>query len=421
MSSLVHPNKERSMIPLFLTIFIDLLGLGIAIPVLAVVFLDPNVAILPADAPLWLRTFGYGMLIAAYPFAQFFGAPILGGLSDRYGRKPTLILSLFGTAFGYVLFALGIYIGNLPLLFASRLLDGFTGGNLSIAFSAIADISPNAKAKTRNFGMVGMAFGLGFILGPFIGGKLADSTLVPWFGFSTPFWFAAVLTMINALLFLWIFDETLHTRSKASINPLTGFRNFGKAFTLPHLRAMFTVIFLLTLGFNFFTQFFQVFLIEKFGFNHGDIGNFFAYVGIWIAITQGGLNRIVAHYFQPTSIFWTTILFLGLSFPLLLIPDQSWGLYALVPLLAIFHGLSQPASTTIVSDLAGKESQGEIMGINQSIMSVAMTIPPIVAGIIASVHINLPILSACIFTLLGWAVYAISFKKKPINEVFHEV
>ena len=138
--------------------------------------------------------------------AQFFGAPILGAMSDRFGRKKILILSLVGTCIGYLFFGAGIAAASLITLFISRAIDGFTGGNISIALSAIADIS-DPKEKAKNFGLIGMAFGLGFILGPYIGGKLADPSVVGWFTHSTPFWFAAALTFLNIILVTFRSEE----------------------------------------------------------------------------------------------------------------------------------------------------------------------------------------------------------------------
>ncbi len=419
MSSMVHPKKERSIVPLFLTVFIDLLGFGIALPVLAVIFLDPRVSILPDWTPLGLRTFSYGLLVASYPFAQFFGAPMLGALSDRYGRKPLLMASLCGTAVSYVLFAIGIMLHWLPLLFISRLVAGFMGGNLSIAFSAVADIS-DGKKRTHNFGLMGMAFALGFIFGPYFGGKLADPTVAPWFGLDTPFWFAAAVTGINIVLCAWIFRETLQTRRRTPVSLLTGLTNFRRAFRVPSYRLMFTVVFLVTLGFNFYTQFFQVVLIDKFHFTEGGIGDFAAYTGLWIAITQGVLLYPVTKRFSSKSIFSWCSLLLGFAFPILLIPDHPWGLYVLVPFLAIFYGLSQPVSTALISDLSDKEGQGEIMGINQSVQAMAMAIPPVLGGLVAGVHLQLPIAAACILTFIGWYLFVRRYKEDP-KHVFHQI
>jgi MFS transporter, DHA1 family, tetracycline resistance protein len=405
------PATERSIIPLILTVFIDLLGVGIAAPILSVVLISPHIGMMAPGTPLGVRTVTYGFLIAAFPLAQFFGAPILGALSDRYGRKPILMLSLVGTAACYGLFALGIMWNHLILLFTSRILQGFAGGNISIALSAIADVSKTAQAKTRNFGYVGVAFGLGLVLGPYFGGKLADPLVLPWFNFSTPFWFAGGLTLINTLLCLWLFRETRSLRSQTAITFLTGIRNLRRAFSMPNLRVMFLVIFLITLGFNFFFNFFQLFLIDRFGFDEGDIGDFIAYTGMWVAISQGLMLPRLSKAYSPGFIFQWCCLILAVTLPLLLVPRRSSLLYVIAPFIAISFGLSQPVSTTIVSELSTDDAQGEILGINQSVQSMGMAIPPILAGFVASVHVSLPILVASAFTLLGWAIFTFQFKK----------
>jgi len=137
-----------------------------------------------------------GWLMSAFPLAQFLCTPILGQLADRYGRKKVLAFSIGGTAISYALFALGIYTKSIPLLFFARILDGISGGNISVAQAVIGDVS-NAKNRAKNFGLVGVSIGIGFILGPFIGGKLSDPAVISWFDAATPFWFAAFLSIIN--------------------------------------------------------------------------------------------------------------------------------------------------------------------------------------------------------------------------------
>ena len=404
-------NKKFSILPIFFTVFLDLLGLGIVIPILPAVLLDPRSAVLPFSYDFSTRTLIYGFLIASYPLAQFFGAPILGTLADQKGRKKLLTVSLIGTLAGYVLFALGIIYNNIYLLFIGRILDGFTGGNISIAQSAIADISTE-ETKSRNFGLIGMAFGLGFIIGPYIGGKLSDPSIVSWFTYATPFWLSVILTSINILLVLWNFPETLVTSRKVKVSAFTGIRNIKKAFTYKDLRTMFLVGFLLTVGFNFFTQFFQVFLIGKFHFNQSKIGDFFAYMGLWIAVAQGMILRPLSKKFKPMGILSISIILLAITFPLLLIPDKAFWIYLIIPFIAIFQGLTQPNSTAIISNLAEKDKQGEILGINQSIMSLAQAIPPIIAGFITSISLNLPTIFAAGSTLVAWLIFRLFFIKE---------
>lgn len=369
MPEISNTKRTLSLGTIFFTVFLDLVGLGIVIPIFAPLFLSHASAVLPTATPDNIRSIILGILLASYPLAQFFGAPLLGGWSDRVGRKKALIVSLIGTVIGYIIFAAGIELGNIYLLFAGRIMDGFTGGNISIAMSAIADQS-DEKSKARNFGLIGMAFGLGFILGPFIGGKLADPTIVSWFTNATPFWFAAILSTVNILLVIWRFKETLHTSVRREMSLLTGFHNIAKAFTIPNLRTMFIVVFFLTLGFNFFTQFFQVFLYDKFSFTQSGIGDLFAYIGIWIALAQGFIIRPLSRRFSPTQIFSYSALMLGIALSVLLLPDKAVYLYMVLPFVAVANGLTQPNMTAIISGLSTKESQGEVLGINQSIQSL---------------------------------------------------
>ncbi len=403
-------NNKLTILPIFFTVFIDLLGLGIVIPILPAVILNPMAGMLPMSYDFSTRTIIYGFLIASYPILQFFGAPILGVLADKHGRRKILTVSLVGTFIGYILFAVGIITQNIWMLFLGRSIDGFTGGNISIAQSAIADISDETN-KSRNFGLIGMAFGLGFVIGPYIGGKLSDPSIVSWFNFDTPFWLAVILTGINLLLVYKLFPETLTTRKTGKIDVLAGFKNIGKAAKMPKMRTMFIVVFLLTIGFNFFTQFFQVFLIGKFQFNQSQIGDLFAYMGIWIAVAQGAILRPLSKKMSPESILSLSIVLLAIVFPILLIPNEAGWIYAIIPFIAVFQGLTQPNATAIVSGLTDSSSQGEILGVNQSIASLAQAIPPIIAGFLTSIDINLPTILAAGSTLLAWVVFVMVFKK----------
>jgi DHA1 family tetracycline resistance protein-like MFS transporter len=409
---------KNPLLPIFLVVFMDLLGLTIAIPVIAPLFLDPHSAVFAPDAASAFRTVMLGLLLASYPIAQFFGAPIIGGLSDHHGRKKMLLLSIAGTFGGYLVFAAGILWGSLPMLFLGRMLDGFTGGNISIALSAIADVSTE-KDRSKNFGMIGMAFGLGFIIGPFVGGKLADPSVVGWFNYSTPFLFAAALSALNMLLLLWQFEETLKERSKAPIDPLMGIRNVRKAFGMPNLRTLFTVTFLITLGFNFFTQFFPVFLIEKFGFTEAGIGDTFAYIGFWVAVTQGVLNRYLSKRYGPASILRYSTVLLSVALAVLVAQGDVRLLFLVLTFVPVMNGLTYPNFTALVSNQSGRESQGEALGINQSVQSLAQAIPPIIAGFIVAINVDLPIIAAGAITFLAWAVFVLYFRERE-KERFHE-
>lgn len=406
-------NKSATRSPLFiifLTVFIDMLGVGIIIPVIPVIFFDPSSAFFATEVTNTYRSVTYGLLIASFPFMQFFGAPILGTISDRFGRKPILTMSLIGTMIGYALFAWAILQQNLVLLFISRMIPGFMGGNIAIILSSIADIS-DEKSKTKNFGLVGMAFGIGFILGPTIGGILADETVYSGFSHATPFWFTAILTLLNLIFVQFAFPETLKESRFSRISPFRGFQNIALSFQVPKLRYIFMVVLLLSLGFSFFTQFFSVYLIQEFSYSEKNIGILYGWIGLWLAFTQGVVVRKLSAKFKTTQLLSVTILGLSLAIVVLLVPSQAVWFYVLNPFVALFQGTTSPNLISLISSQAGPEQQGEILGINQSMNSLGQMVPPLIAGYINAIDSSLPLIAAASLTFIGWLVFMFLARK----------
>ncbi len=402
-------EKKISLGSLFLITFIDLVGIGIIIPIIPLIFFETP--ILADSVPYAARTVILGLLLSIFPLMQFFGAPLLGAFADKHGRKPVLTLSILGICISYILFAVGLWMNMLWLLFFSRALAGFCGGNLSVVKSVIADIS-DEKSKVKNFGMMGMAFGLGFIFGPFLGGVLSNSELVSWFTMSTPFWAAALFSFINVLYVHFNLVETLEKPTETKINAFTGLRNVKKAFTLPRLRLFFASYFLFMFGFTFFTQFFSVYAYERFGYGTTEIGLIFAYAGVWIAIAQGFVARKLSKYFAPETLLKYSTFFLGVTLLSLLFPAKGVYLYAIMPFMALCNGVNLPNFSALFSNSASKQAQGEILGIEQSVVSLAWIFPPIISGIVAAAHPSLPILLGAGFVFLGWGVFLFASKEK---------
>jgi DHA1 family tetracycline resistance protein-like MFS transporter len=400
---------------IFLTILVDLLGFGIVLPVIPQLLGNPESPyFLLSDASM-IGT-GYillGFLTASFPLAQFFAAPILGQLSDTFGRKPVLAISLTGTCASYVLFAIGILTQNLPLLFISRVFDGITGGNISVAQAAIADIT-QPKDRAKNFGLIGAAFGIGLIIGPFLGGKLSDPSILPWFDATTPFWFAAILSALNVISILFFFPETHRTRMREKvIQWKQSIQNIIRAYSLVHLRTVFTAAFLYQAGFSFFVSFFSVYLISRFGFTESNIGDFFAYLGIWIAFTQAVVTRYVAQRFPEHKVIAVTFATTGSLLFVYLLPHYWWQLLFVVPFFAISNGLTQAMLPSLVSKQASKDEQGEVLGINASIQALAQAIPPILSGWIAALLTpESPIIFAGLIILSGAVYFKLMYHPK---------
>ncbi|MEO5627445.1 MAG: MFS transporter [Candidatus Saccharimonadales bacterium] len=422
--SIKPKNLSKRALPIVIfTIFLDVLGVGILVPILPQLVFR---TFIPAGFTYNEALITLGWLVGIYPLMQFIATPILGQLSDRYGRKKVLSFSLAGTGVGYVLFAIGIITKNIPLLFISRAFDGITGGNISVARAVIADVS-KPEERTKNFGLIGAAFGVGFVMGPYIGARLASPDVsffglfnTPhWFSAATPFWFAAILAAINTVLVLAILPEThRHINKKLKMAWTQSISNIRKAAAAPGLRVVFTSEFLFFGGFTFFTTFFQILLIQKLKFTAANVGDFFAYIGIWIALTQGILTPILAKRFKNYQILRVT--FFGMAFALLLQlwPHTTSQLLLVAPFIAMFVGLTMANTSALVSLSVGPEMQGEVLGIDASVQALAQAIPAIISGYIATMGINVPVIVGAAIVFVGGLVFLLFYR--PSNHILHE-
>lgn len=414
MGSPVPAKNPSSLIPIFLIILIDFLGLGLVIPIFAPMFLDQNYGILSSETPYGMRTLILGLLLSAYPIATFIGSPILGGFSDRIGRKQALLISLFGTALGYFFTGYAIYHQNLLLVFISRFLTGFAGGNAGVCYATIADLSP-PELRGKNFSLVSIGFSIGFTLGPFIGGKLSDSSLVDWFNYAIPFYFAGLLSLFNTFL-LWVnFSETLKTKKHTRISLLTGIQRIGSAFAFPHLRFIFISIFLYSFGWYAFTQIFQVFLIERFHVNQSSIGDIYAYMGIWMVILQLVISRPVSKKLLPEKILLFSMPLVVVTLLGLLIPRSLTTLIAMIPIVVAFQGLTQPNIVALASSASDESSQGQILGISQSMQALAMAIAPMITGTLVALNPGFPIIMGGICIFFSWLVFLLYYRMQRIS------
>jgi DHA1 family tetracycline resistance protein-like MFS transporter len=407
----MEQKKSRPLLSIFITVFIDMLGVGIIIPIFAPLIVRNDLGIVPAHFSQAERQIIYGFLTATFSLFQFFGAPILGALADRHGRKRILNFTLIGTFIGYLVFAGAIYTKVLFLVFIARAIPGFMGGNIAIALAALADLSDD-RSKAKNFGLIGMAFGLGFILGPAIGGFLGKLNYV------YPLLFTAFLALINIILVYVQFPDTFKPKQVRPISLMSGFNNIAKAFTYANMRVVLLALFLQQFGFTFFTQFFPVYMIDRFNANQVQIAYIFASIGVCLVLTQGVLTRILARKFMPGEVLRFTILMLGVSIAMALAPPTLLLLFAVLPFIAISQGLTQPNITSIISSLGTADNQGEILGIQASVQSLAFAIPPVLAGFISGIDYRLPIIAGSFCLLLSGLVFIFLFK--PVYHMVKE-
>ncbi|MFZ6035317.1 MAG: MFS transporter [Patescibacteria group bacterium] len=353
-------KNDKSMITIFLVVFIDLLGFGIILPLL------PYIAERFKASPLEI-----GLLTAVYSFFQLVASPILGRLSDRYGRKKLLIISQAGSAVGYLLLGLA---GNLPLLFLSRIIDGITGGNISIAQAYIADITTKEN-RAKGMGIMGAAFGLGFIFGPAIGGALSRIS------YSAPAYFATAISLITVMTTFLFLKETVNTRA-AVRSPKTKFTfaEFRKVLTLYPIGILIVIFFLVNAAFSMMQGTFALWTQKTFNFNPENNGWLFTYIGILSVIFQLKLLPWVTKKFDEKLILSWSLVFMALA--MVLIPASFKPFLLFIPLffMPLGNSLSMPTIQAMATENVPPEEYGETLGMMQSAGSMGRIIGPILGG-----------------------------------------
>jgi DHA1 family tetracycline resistance protein-like MFS transporter len=343
----------RPLLVIFLTIFVNLVGFGIIIPLL----------------PFYARTFGaspitIGFLFASFSVAQLIASPLLGELSDRWGRRPVLILSLIGTAVSFAMLAVA---QSLVMLFAARIVDGLSGGNITTARAYIADVTTEEN-RAKAYGLLGAAFGLGFIVGPALGAALS------YISYTAPIWAAAIITLVATVLaWLWL-PETVHRAHAGTGSPWRALRQLGDR---PGLRRLLAIDFIYWMSFAVYQTTFALFGARRFGFDATHTGYLFSAFGALGVIVQGGLVGPVVRVLGNQR-----TLTIGLVFTAL-----GWGGSALthdVPLFvallvpgAIGIGLCNATLIALVSNVADRREQGRVQGAAGALESLGRTLGPI--------------------------------------------
>lgn len=358
-------KNNKPLLTIFIIAFLNLMGFGIIIPLL----------------PYYAETFGagateVGFLIAAYAAAQFIGSPIWGRFSDRYGRRPALMITLIGASIAYIIFGLA---NSLSILFASRILAGFMGGNISVAQAYIADVT-DEKDRAKGLGLVGAAFGLGFITGPAIGGALST------YGYEIPAYFAAFLDFFNFIaIYFWLPESLTHEQMRTkptSGEPRFSLKELVQAISRPLVGPLLNSQFIFSLAFAMFTTVFALFAQHRLNLDVQSTGYILAYIGILIVIVQGGLiGKLTSYFKEGFLLFWSTVL-MAVTLLAWAFVYQIWILLIVLIPMALASGVFRTVVNSSLSKAVSKEEVGGTMGISFSIDSLTRVIAPTAGGFI---------------------------------------
>jgi len=371
-------KSNLSFIIILLIGFVDYLGMGIVYPIFAMLLFDTANPILPPDTSAEFRGALLGLLIGLTPIFQFFFAPFLGAFSDKKGRRKALTIGIGGGCAGYLIGVAGIYLHSLSLLFLYRILVGASDATAAVAQATLADISTEEN-KAKRFAYLNSCIGFGFAVGPFIGGYIADPKVVSWFNYSTPLMFAGLMSLTNLILVIWKFPETRKKIEDVSFDLLAGIRNLLQVFLLREFKWVFLGGFFISFGWAFFNEFVPVLLNERFAFELNDIGQFYGYTGLWYAI-GALLATTFVHKCKPVAIAIVAMLLSAASMLAFVFVHAPLYIWWVVPLMMIGLAMAYPSATTIVSNRASVDQQGEILGVYQSIGAAALGLSPILVG-----------------------------------------
>lgn len=348
---------------ILITLVLDAIGIGLILPVMPDLIRDVE-GVDISEAAVW-----GGILATCFAIMQFLCGPLIGNLSDRFGRRPVLLISLATMALDYVVMAVA---GSIWLLLAARVVGGVTASTQSTASAFIADIS-RPEEKAARFGLVGASFGIGFVIGPLIGGALGE------LGPRAPFWAAAALAAANFVFGWFVLPETVTDRIRRPFrwrraNPLGAFREIGR---LPGVRPLLLLFFLYEFAMFIYPAIWAYFTQYRFGWSAGTIGVSLAMFGIGVAAVQGGLIRVILRVLGERNTVWYGLSYNFVAFLAIGFTKNSTALLVMTPLISL-GAVVTPALLGIMSRAAGDDQQGELQGMISSIRSIAMILSPLV-------------------------------------------
>lgn len=377
--------------PIFLmalTVCIDFTGFGLIIPLL----------------PFWARhlganALGVGLVVTLYALAQFLFTPVLGALSDRYGRRPVILASLLVEACGFAFTALS---GSLPTLLAARFVGGLGASNLGSAQAVVADVTP-PEGRARGMGLMGAALGVGFVLGPALGGALTLR------GLAVPFWAAMFVALVNALLVARFLPETRRTTRRQAAAPTRGLSalllGWRRLWTHPRIARLIAVNLCFTVAFSAMEAVFPLLTLRRFGWGAAQVGYLFTYIGIVVIVMQGGLVGRLVKRCGERRLLLVGLALLALGLALLPFIGNLTAVLGALGLLAIGEGAVTPTVSTLVSLASAREAQGETLGLAQGIGGLGRIVGPLLGGaLFAGISPGAPFVAGSALVLVALAL-----------------
>jgi DHA1 family tetracycline resistance protein-like MFS transporter len=394
-------RRIRTLLPLYLVVFAGFLGYSLMIAAFTPMILRNDNGMLSSGSSLAHRSVVLGVLLALYPLGQFLGSPVLGAFSDRYGRRPVLIASLCATTALYAGIATALAIQSLALLMVTCFLAGLSEANIVIAQGAIADSAPR-EDRNRLFGYIYLSASLAYVVGPLVGGKLADRSLVSWFDYSTPYW---AVTILLCGVLLGVIAWLPETRAGASPGGYLGaFANLGRIVTDRRLRPLYLVNFALYLAIFGFFRVYPMYLVDEFHLGVGKVSEFVSWVAVPIVLANLWLVGALSRRARPATLVLASSVATGVVMAVIVLPHSELALWFTLGLTALALAVCLPSCAAMLSLAAEDREQGRAMGNNQSMQVGAEALTGLAAGALAAIFVKLPLLVFAGAALVGSAM-----------------
>ena len=397
----------RTFLTVVLTYFLDLVGFSIVFPVLAPLLLNPNLHYFAANVGETERTMVLGLLFAVFGITQFIGAPLAGVLADHYGRYKVFLGTIALSVVGYAIMAFSVYEQSLAWMFVGRIITGFCSGNFSLAQSTTADlVEPNQRSKA--FGLLMGIGGLGFVAGPWFGGKLANPD---WFFGSGAFIFAGVAALVNLLMVFFFFTETFSRKKEHAHHGLFDtFKDLRLVFHEKVLRIILFTFLFFSVGWAFFLIFFPTFLVQKFHLSAGEIGDIYAFQSILWCFASIFLNKELCGKFSLRTLILCGALLAAMGVGLSVFPNHLWLYWVISPVAIVGGALCWINLGSLLSQQASSHMQGRALGASGAMWSFGQILAPLIAGPLAGWNIYSPLLLGSLLILVCFVYFLFFYK-----------
>ncbi len=406
-------SRRQSLISVFAILFLDNFGFAALFLLFPTLILDPTFGLLPSVSSEIGRNVGFALLFAAFPLAQFFGAPLFGSLADQYGRKKTLTWTLAGTAFGYMITALAVLLQLYWLMVVGRLVAGFFGGSLAICLAITADMYTKKRARAKTFSLIAALLGLSWIVAIFVGSSFMGAQTLRSIHPSTPFWFVAILSLIALVLLRGFYRETFFAQDS------TPSRSLLLPLEKKQLRVLYLVLFFWFLGFTLAVEWAAPISIEKFRVNEWAIIWLFVSLGSLWTLSAGLASRWLIEHSSLWKITLWSLFFTCLFFFFSAVADFYFYFITSYSIAGIFAAVTWGNSLSLISTGSSPAHQGKALGIGQAMLALSQFLGPFFGGIIAGFSIE-PLLFVCALLIFISFLFLLVYVVRRRQRLLHE-